>query len=33
MSTELSELLLNALNEQEYLFQEACEHTLKNREK
>jgi hypothetical protein len=29
MSTELSELLLNALNEQGYLFQEACEHILR----
>ncbi len=33
MNTELSELLLNALNEQGYLFQEACEHALKNNEK
>jgi len=33
MSIELSDLLFNALNEQGYLFQETCEHTLKNREK
>lgn len=33
MSTELSELLFNALNEQGYLFQEACEHALKKSEK
>ena len=33
MSAELSELLLNALNEQGYLFREACEHTLKSNEK
>ena len=33
MSTELSDLLFNALNEQGYLFQEACKHTLKAREK
>jgi len=32
MSTELSELLFNALNEQGYLFQEACEHVLRMRE-
>ena len=32
MNTELSELLFNALNEQGYLFQEACEHVLKKRE-
>ena len=32
MNTELSELLFNALNEQGYLFQEACEHALKKNE-
>lgn len=32
MSTELSELLFNALNEQGYLFQEACEYALKKNE-
>lgn len=32
MGTELSELLFNALNEQGYLFREACEHTLKSNE-
>ena len=32
MSTELSELLFNALNEQGYLFQEACGHALKKSE-
>lgn len=32
MSTELSELLLNAINEQGYLFQEACEHCLRSNE-
>lgn len=32
MSTELSDLLFNALNEQGYLFQEACEHVLKKNE-
>ena len=32
MSAELSELLFNALNEQGYLFQEACEHALKEGE-
>lgn len=32
MSTELPELLFNALNEQGYLFQEACEHALKKNE-
>lgn len=32
MSAELSELLFNALNEQGYLFQEACEHALKKGE-
>ena len=33
MGIELSELLFNALNEQGYLFQEACKHTLKARER
>jgi hypothetical protein len=33
MSVELSELLFNALNEQGYLFQEACEQVLKNNER
>jgi hypothetical protein len=33
MDTDLSELLLNSLNEQGYLFQEACEYVLKNSEK
>ncbi|MEE9366774.1 MAG: hypothetical protein V3W44_08815 [Dehalococcoidales bacterium] len=32
MSAELSELLLNALNEQGYLFQEACEYALEKNE-
>lgn len=32
MKTEFFDLLLNALNEQGYLFQEACEQTLKNNE-
>jgi hypothetical protein len=32
MSTELSELLFNAINEQGYLFQEACEYTLRKNE-
>lgn len=32
MSEELSELLFNALNEQGYLFQEACTHALKTNE-
>jgi hypothetical protein len=32
VSTELSELLFNALNEQGYLFQESCEYTLKKNE-
>ncbi len=32
MSEELSDFLLNALNEQGYLFQEACEQALKNKE-
>lgn len=32
MTAELSELLFNALNEQGYLFQEACEHALRNNE-
>lgn len=32
MSTELSELLFNALNEQGYLFQEACEYALNKNE-
>ena len=32
MSTDISELLLNALNEQGYLFQEACKHKLKENE-
>lgn len=32
MKQDLSELLFNALNEQGYLFQEACEHTLKDAE-
>lgn len=33
MSIELSELLFNALNEQGYLFQEACEQALKDIER
>jgi hypothetical protein len=33
MSSDLFELLLNALNEQGYLFRESCEHALKNSEK
>jgi len=33
MDTDLSELLLNALNEQGYIFQEACEYALKKSEK
>jgi len=32
MSVELSDLLFNALNEQGYLFREACEQALKNKE-
>jgi len=32
MDTELSERLFNALNEQGYLFQEACKHALKQSE-
>ncbi len=32
MTTEITELLFNALNEQGYLFQEACEHILKKNE-
>lgn len=32
VSAEVSDLLLNALNEQGYLFREACEHALKNNE-
>lgn len=32
MSGEFSELLLNALNEQGYLFREACEQALNNKE-
>jgi hypothetical protein len=32
MCSELSDLLFNALNEQGYLFQEACEQELKNKE-
>ena len=32
MTTEISEVLFNALNEQGYLFQEACEQVLKNNE-
>jgi hypothetical protein len=32
MNEDLSELLFNALNEQGYLFQEACEHALKENE-
>lgn len=33
MSTELFELLFNALNEQGYLFQEACEQALRDKER
>lgn len=33
MSEELSELLFNALNEQGYLFQEACAHVLRKDER
>jgi hypothetical protein len=32
MSVELSDLLFNAINEQGYLFREACEQALKNKE-
>ena len=32
MSANLFDLLLNAINEQGYLFQEACEQELKNSE-